>query len=90
MKKEKSSYDYGECHVCGERVEEKRIKQEFWIKGKLILIEDVPAGVCSQCRAKVVKADVGHSIAALLEDTKRLRKARIISVPCVRFAQEIA
>lgn len=24
-------YDYGGCHVCGERMEEKRIKQDFWI-----------------------------------------------------------
>ena len=90
MKKEKSSYDYGECHVCGEQMEEKPIKQEFWIKGKLILVEDIPAGVCFQCGAKVVKADVGRSIAALLEDAKRLQKARTISVPVVRFAQEIA
>ena len=37
-------YDYGDCHVCGGRVLEKRIKQEFWTKGKLVVAEDVPAG----------------------------------------------
>ncbi|MFI5342216.1 MAG: YgiT-type zinc finger protein [Candidatus Methylomirabilales bacterium] len=35
-------YDYGECHICGERMEEKHVKQDFWIKGKLIVIEGVP------------------------------------------------
>ena len=32
-------YDYGECHICGGRMEEKRVKQELWIKGKLIVVE---------------------------------------------------
>ena len=83
-------YDYGECHLCGERMKARRIKQEFWIKGKLIVIEGVPAGVCPRCGEKVVKADVGQSIAVLIEDSKRLRKARTMSVPVIRFAQKIA
>jgi YgiT-type zinc finger domain-containing protein len=90
MKRDRAMYDYGECHICGGRMEERRVKQEFWIKGKLIVIEDVPAGVCPQCGEKVVKADVGRRIAALIEDSKRLRKARTMSVPVIRFAKEIA
>ena len=69
---------------------EKHIKQEFWAKGKLLIIEDVPAGVCPQCGEKVVKAEVGRQIAALIENSKRLRKARTISVPVIRFAKQIA
>ena len=83
-------YDYGECHVCGGRMQERRVKQEFWIKGKLVVIEGVPAGVCRQCGEKVVKADVGRSIAALVGDWKQLRKARTMSVPVIRFAKEVA
>jgi len=37
-------YDYGGCHICGERMEERRIKQEFWIKGKLTLLRAYPQG----------------------------------------------
>jgi YgiT-type zinc finger domain-containing protein len=44
MKRDKAPYDYGECHICGEQMEEKQVTQEFWIKGKLILVED------SSCR----------------------------------------
>ena len=83
-------YDYGECHLCGEQMKARRTKQEFWIKGKLIVIENVPAGVCPQCGEKVVKADVGRWIAALIADSKRLRRVRMISVPVIRFAKEIA
>ena len=83
-------YDYGWCNVCGERMEEKRIKQDFWIKGKLMVIEEVPAGVCPQCGEKVVKADVGRQIATLIENARRLRKAKTISVPLIRYAKEVA
>lgn len=90
MKKEKASYDYGNCHVCGERMEEKQIKQGFWIKGELILIEGIPAGVCVQCGEKVVNADVGRRIAALTGDTKGLQKAQMMSIPVLQFAREVA
>jgi YgiT-type zinc finger domain-containing protein len=90
MKKSQSLYDYGKCHVCGERMEERLIKQGFWIKRKLIVVEDIPAGVCPQCGEKVVRANIGRLIAVLLEDVKRLRKARTISVPVLSFAEEVA
>jgi YgiT-type zinc finger domain-containing protein len=71
-------------------MEERLIKQEFWIKRKLIVVEDIPAGVCPQCGEKVVRANIGRLIAVLLEDAKRLRKARTMSVPILSFAEEIA
>jgi YgiT-type zinc finger domain-containing protein len=85
-----TKYNYGKCHVCGEQMKEKRINQDFWIKGRLIVIEDVPTGVCPQCGEKVVKAEVGRQIASLTENAKRWRKARIMSVPVIRFAKEVA
>ena len=83
-------YDYGECHICGELVKERRVKQQFWVKGKLIVMENVPAGVCPQCGEKVVKTDVGRQVAALLEDSKHHRTARTISVPVIRFTKAVA
>lgn len=85
-----SMYDYGECHICGEPIKEQRVKQEFWVKGKLIVLENVPAGVCPQCGEKVVKADVGRQIAVLLKESKQRRTARTISVPVIRFTKEVA
>ena len=88
MKNKKAQYDYGKCHICGEQMKEKLVNQEFWIKGKLLVIEDVPAGVCPRCGEKVVKANIGREIATLIEDSKRLRKARIMRVPVLRFVKE--
>ena len=84
------AYDYGQCHICGTPMEEKSIKQGFWIKGRLLVIEGVPAGVCPQCGEKVVNADVGRRLSVLDEDPKQMRKARTISVPVMRFARETA
>ena len=90
MNNNKTKYDYGKCHVCGEQMKEKRIKQDFWIKGDLIVIEEVPAGVCPQCGEKVVRADVGQQLATLIENFKRLRKAKTINVPVIRYIKEVA
>ena len=73
-------YNYGKCHVCGEQMSEKRINQDFWLKGKLIVIESVPAGVCPQCGEKIVKADVGRHLATLIQNLKRLPKRKTITV----------
>ena len=88
--KKKTGYDYGECHVCGERMQERRIKQDFWLKEKLIVVEDVPAGVCPRCGEKFVRAEVGQQLASLLGDSARLRQTPTIRVPVIRFDKAVA
>ena len=83
--KKKTDYNYGSCHICGERMEERRIKQDFWIKEKLVVVEDVPAGVCPRCGEKVVRAEVGRQLAALLGNSDHLGQSQTISVPVIRF-----
>ncbi|MGH9928167.1 MAG: YgiT-type zinc finger protein [Pyrinomonadaceae bacterium] len=86
----KKNYDYGKCHVCGEQMKEKRINQDFWLKGKLVVIESVPAGVCPQCGEKIVKADVGRQLATLIRNLPRNSKRKTISVPVIRFVKAAA
>lgn len=90
MNNKKKNYDYGKCHVCGERMQEKLISQDFWLKGKLVVIESVPAGVCPQCGEKVVKADVGREVASLIQNHKRQPKRRTLTVPVLRYAKKVA
>jgi YgiT-type zinc finger domain-containing protein len=90
MKKKKMNYNYGECEVCNTPMKEEFIKQDFWVRGKLIVVEDVPAGVCPKCGEKVVKADVGRSILRLMESSERIAKAPKISVPKIKFVAEEA
>lgn len=90
MKDRKRKYDYGACHVCGAAMREQPVKQDFWIRDNLIVVESVPAGVCTQCGERVVNADVGQRIASLIQDAPRLRHAKILSVPVIRFAKKVA
>jgi YgiT-type zinc finger domain-containing protein len=69
-------------------MQEECINQDLWIRGKLIVVKGVPAGVCPQCGQKVVRADVGQWIARLLEDSRRIAKAPRISIPTIKFATE--
>ena len=35
-------YNYGECEICDAKLVGKQIKQDFWIRGKLVVIDNVP------------------------------------------------
>ena len=85
-----TSYNYGKCHVCGARMTEAHIKQDFWVKGRLVVLEDVPAGLCPQCGEKVVRAEVGRKIASLLGGSRRFRRSRTMNVPVIRFDKAVA
>ncbi len=78
-------YNYGECEICNKPLQEKNLQRDFWIKDKLVVIENVPAGVCPQCGEKVVNAEAGEHIAELLKDSKRIDKAPTISVPLINY-----
>ena len=84
MKEKEAEYNYGECEICNTPMQEKYIKQDFWIRGELIVVEDVPAGVCPQCGEKVVKANVGRWIISLLRNSERIARAPRITVPTIK------
>lgn len=90
MRKKGANYNYGECEVCNTPMKERLVKQDFWIQGNLIVVEDVPAGVCPKCGEKVVKAEVGRSILKLIENSDRIATAPRISVPKIKFDMENA
>ena len=85
MKYKSRKYNYGECEICDAKMIEKRIKQDFWIRGKLVVIDNVPAGVCVHCGAKVVRADIGKRLATILQSPKKWSKASVMSVPVVEL-----
>jgi len=88
MMAKSTGYDYGECEICGTLMEEKHIKQDLWIRGELIIVEDVPAGVCPKCGEKVINADVGQWLKKLIENPDRIAKAPRISVPTIKYDED--
>ena len=87
----KKAHNYGQCHVCGERMQERLVKQDFWVKEQLVVIEGVPAGVCPRCGERVVRADVGLQLAALLKGSARKKSsAQTMRVPLISFEKAVA
>ena len=85
MKSKAQKYNFGECEICDTKLVGKRIKQDFWIRGKLVVIDNVPAGVCPRCGAKVVRSQVGKRVAIILESPKKWSKGTVITVPVVEL-----
>lgn len=36
-----TSYNYGVCEICNATLQEKLIKQDFWIRDELIIVGDI-------------------------------------------------
>lgn len=60
------------CEYCGGPIVEKRVTLHRKLRGQYVLIENVPAGVCSQCGARFYTANVLKTIG---ESLRRRRKA---------------
>jgi len=63
----------------------RKVDQDFRIEGKLIVVREVPAGVCQRCGEKVVRAEVVKQLTTIVTDAKSLRRAATIAVPVVAF-----
>lgn len=85
LKTQMDSYDYGQCDVCGTPMREQSIKQDFWVRGELVVIDNVQAGVCPQCGARIVRAEVGRHMAGILGNAERIAEAPRITVPIIRL-----
>ncbi|MEW6173022.1 MAG: type II toxin-antitoxin system MqsA family antitoxin [Bacillota bacterium] len=51
-------HEYANCSFCGGPVEEQLVNVDYRTKAGLIIIENVPAGVCHQCGEQYYTARV--------------------------------
>lgn len=75
------------CQDCDKRLEERMVKLALWIGEELVLLEDVPASVCSGCGKKYFSFEATEAIQELGITT--LRSERKIEVPLFSFAELI-
>ena len=55
------------CEFCGGKTAKKTVKKQHWLKGKLYIIENVEAEVCTQCGERYFHATTLDAIDKLLE-----------------------
>jgi len=80
--------DLNICPVCGGTLEEGSIQLDFRYKGRLIVVEGVPAQVCKDCGEQLISAKTSKDIDALLEsDVKPIKQITVPVLPFRRIAQ---
>ncbi|MEK6563948.1 MAG: type II toxin-antitoxin system MqsA family antitoxin [Candidatus Omnitrophota bacterium] len=73
------------CMFCGGDIHGKIVTVVKEQKGEVIIIEHVPAGVCSQCGEREYEAEVAAKLEIILREKKRARREKL--VPVADFAE---
>jgi len=68
------------CEYCGGPIVEKRVTLHRKVKGKYILIENVPAGVCGRCGARYFAANVLKTVEESIRGRKQAEREVIVPV----------
>jgi len=76
-------WDGETCEYCGGAIVEKRVTIHRQIKGEYVLIEDVPAGVCTECGTRYYTANVLKTVEASIHG--RVPAVREVKVPVYAF-----
>ncbi len=78
---------FGDCSFCGGEVEERRVDYDYRRRGRLLVISNVPAGICRQCGEKYFTAEVVKKMdTAYHEIFERHKKPeRVLEVSAVSF-----
>lgn len=79
---------YENCEYCNAKVQAKKVTVHYRHKNRLVIIENVPAGVCRRCGERYYDAVTIER----MEMIARLRKAanRKVVVPVRDFAEAAA
>jgi YgiT-type zinc finger domain-containing protein len=59
------------CPICGGELEEAEIKEDIWLGGELLVIENVHAKVCDKCGEKIVSYDEMQRIDRVISEFNR-------------------
>jgi YgiT-type zinc finger domain-containing protein len=75
------------CDLCGSELEPGTTTLEVWRGEQLIVIRDVPADVCQQCKEAYISANVSERLDRFLEEYHRHRPEQYLAVPQYSAAQ---
>jgi YgiT-type zinc finger domain-containing protein len=77
--------NYADCTYCGGEVEEKRIDYDYRREKHLMVVNNVPAGVCRQCGEKYFKPEVLKKMDEIYHDIfdRNQKPQRTLTVPAV-------
>ena len=68
------------CVFCGGDIQEKIVTVVKEHKGEVLIVEHVPAGVCTQCGEREYEAEVAAKLERILKDHKAVQKEKLVPV----------
>lgn len=68
------------CEYCGGVIVEKRVTMHRKANGHYVLIEDVPAGVCTECGARYYAANVLKTIEESVHGRRKADREELVAV----------
>ena len=83
-------WEYADCYYCGGHVEEQHRPREIWRENRLLVVENVPMGVCCQCGEKFLKPDVAKALDKLLETHSKPPRTMEVGVYALPDAEKDA
>ena len=69
------------CHVCGStRAHEELISEVFYINGKPVLVEIIPAQVCERCGEQIFSKETADKVRLLVHSPVKPKKSVKVDV----------
>ena len=68
------------CEYCDGRIVEKKVDLSRKVKGKHILIQNVPAGVCTECGRRYYAANVLETVEETIGGRRKAMREVLVSV----------
>lgn len=68
------------CELCGGPTERRRVTKQHRLDGKLFVVENVEAEVCTECGERYFHATTLDAVDALLRGKHRVKKKLIVEV----------
>ncbi|MEK7832500.1 MAG: YgiT-type zinc finger protein [Acidobacteriota bacterium] len=72
------------CEFCDGQTVKRKVRKQHWLEGRLYLVENVEAEVCSECGERYFHATVLDRIDAMLKAEHLVKEC--LSVEVVSFA----
>jgi YgiT-type zinc finger domain-containing protein len=68
------------CEFCGSQTIKKKVKRQHWLHGKLYIVENVEAEVCSECGERYFHASILDEIDRVLEAEHEVKDEMVVEV----------
>ena len=68
------------CEFCGGQTIKKKVKRQHWLHGKLYIVENVEAEVCSECGERYFHATILDEIDRVLEAEHEVKGEMVVEV----------